>query len=157
MSREFQHIIRIMNTDLDGFKGVAYALTKIKGINIRLAEIVARKSGLDPEERLGSISASSVEKLVNTAKSIEQHIPGWLLNRRKDFDDGEDHHFITSDLDLKLKEDIERMKTMKSWKGYRHAYGLKVRGQRTRTTGRKGKSVGVKKKTLRSGDTGQKK
>jgi len=44
--------------------------------------------------------------------------------------------------------DIDKMKEIKSWRGYRHAYGLKVRGQRTKTTGRAGKALGVKKKTL---------
>jgi small subunit ribosomal protein S13 len=44
------------------------------------------------------------------------------------------------------------MKEMNSWRGYRHAYGLKVRGQRTRSTGRKGKAVGVKVKKLKRMD-----
>lgn len=45
-----------------------------------------------------------------------------------------------------VKEDIEREKRIKSWRGVRHALGLKVRGQRTRTTGRLGVTVGVRKK-----------
>ena len=45
--------------------------------------------------------------------------------------------------------DIKQMKEMNSWRGYRHAYGLKVRGQRTKATGRKGKAVGVKVKKRR--------
>jgi small subunit ribosomal protein S13 len=32
-----------------------------------------------------------------------------------------------------------------SWRGYRHMFGLRVRGQRTRNTGRTATSVGVKK------------
>jgi small subunit ribosomal protein S13 len=40
------------------------------------------------------------------------------------------------------------MKNIKSWKGVRHSLGLKVRGQRTKCTGRTGRSVGVKKKLL---------
>jgi small subunit ribosomal protein S13 len=40
------------------------------------------------------------------------------------------------------------MKDIRTWKGIRHSLGLKVRGQRTRTTGRSGKAVGVKKKVL---------
>jgi len=55
-------------------------------------------------------------------------------------------HLLSSDLVLRTKMDIDLMKKIKSWKGYRHAYGLKVRGQRTRTTGRTGKTVGVSKK-----------
>jgi small subunit ribosomal protein S13 len=44
--------------------------------------------------------------------------------------------------------DIDQAKEIKSWRGYRHAYGLKVRGQRTKTTGRAGKALGVKKKAI---------
>ncbi|MHA1722752.1 MAG: 30S ribosomal protein S13, partial [Candidatus Baldrarchaeia archaeon] len=51
-----------------------------------------------------------------------------------------------SDLVLTIKSDIDRMKKIKSWKGIRHALGLKVRGQRTRTTGRGGRTIGVTKK-----------
>ena len=150
MDREFQHIVRILNTDLDGTKGVACALTKIKGINIRLAQIIVKKADVNPEDRLGFLSNSSIEKIGETVENIQNYnLPGWIMNRRKDIYDGKDHHLITSDLDLQTKENIDRMKSMKSWKGYRHAYGLKVRGQRTRTTGRKARSVGVKKKSLR--------
>jgi len=52
---------------------------------------------------------------------------------------------ITSDIALSVRNDIEREKAMSSWRGYRHMYGLKVRGQRTRCTGRKGGAVGVQK------------
>jgi small subunit ribosomal protein S13 len=70
------------------------------------------------------------------------------LNRRKDLETGKDGHLISADLVLRNKMDIEQMKGIKSWRGYRHAYGLRVRGQRTKTTGRAGKALGVKKKTL---------
>ncbi|GAG60554.1 unnamed protein product, partial [marine sediment metagenome] len=48
-----------------------------------------------------------------------------------------------------VKRDIERMRRLRSWKGYRHGFGLKVRGQRTRSTGRKGLVVGVIRKKIR--------
>ena len=38
------------------------------------------------------------------------------------------------------------MKRMDSWKGRRHSYGLKVRGQKTRTTGRKRRALGVRRR-----------
>jgi small subunit ribosomal protein S13 len=52
---------------------------------------------------------------------------------------------ITSDLDFAASNDIEREKLVMSWRGYRHMFGLRVRGQCTRTTGRRGGAVGVKK------------
>ena len=72
-------------------------------------------------------------------------LPDWYLNRRKDMDSGTTHHLITSDLDFAATNDVEREKLVMSWRGYRHMFGLRVRGQRTRTTGRKGGAVGVKK------------
>jgi len=71
-----------------------------------------------------------------------------MLNRPKDMETGKDLHLTGADLKLRIKTDIEEMKNLKSWRGYRHAYGLRVRGQHTKTTGRSGKAMGVKKKEL---------
>ena len=146
MSREFKPIVRIAGTDLDGARKVAYALTGIKGINIRLADVIVKKAEISPDKRLGFLSEAEIKRIEDVIMHIADYVPAWLLNRRKDLETGKDLHLISSDLDLKVKEDIEREKAMKSWRGYRHSYGLKVRGQRTRTTGRKGRTVGVKKR-----------
>ena len=147
MSAEFKHIVRLAGRDLDGTRRVAYALTRIKGINIRLADAIVKKAEVPPDKRLGFLSEAEIRRIEEAISNINNYdIPSWLLNRRKDLETGRDIHLITSDLDLKVKEDIEREQAMKSWRGYRHSYGLKVRGQRTRTTGRKGRVVGVRKR-----------
>lgn len=147
MSSEFKHIVRLAGQDLDGTKRVAYALTKIKGINIRLADAIVKKIQVPPDKRLGFLSEAEIRRIEEAITNINRYgIPSWLFNRRKDLETGEDVHLITSDLELRMKEDIEREQAMKSWRGYRHSYGLKVRGQKTRTTGRKGRVVGVKKR-----------
>lgn len=147
MPKEFQHIIRIADTDLDGTLKVDYALTKIKGVGIRLAKVIAEKAGVDAENRLGFLSDAEVKRIEDVIQDPSKHqVPHWLLNRSKDRETGKDLHLVGSDLVLQTKTDIDQMRKLKSWKGIRHAYGLKVRGQRTRTTGRKGKAVGVKKK-----------
>ena len=61
------------------------------------------------------------------------------------FETGKDLHLLTSDIPFTLRNDIERERITASWRGYRHLSGLKVRGQRTRTSGRKGGAVGVAK------------
>ena len=66
----------------------------------------------------------------------------------KDPETGKDVHLTGSDLDLSVKRDIDLMKEIRSWKGERHARGLKVRGQRTKTTARRGRSIGVSKKRV---------
>ncbi len=140
-------IIRMAGRDLNGTKPLLAALRDIKGINFTLAYAIVRALRLDPSMRLGRLSDSqlqALEKAITNPKSL--NLPGWLLNRRKDLETGQDLHLLESDLVLKIKEDIEREKTINSWRGFRHSLGLKVRGQRTRTTGRKGQTVGVRKK-----------
>ncbi len=149
MSSEFKHIVRLMGRDLDGTTNVVFALTGIKGINLRLANVLAKKANVPQDKRMGFLSEPEVKRLEETLSNIEgQNLPSWMLNRRKDGETGKDIHLVTSDLDLRMKQDIENLTNMRSWRGYRHSYGLSTRGQRTRTTGRKGKVVGVKKKDL---------
>ena len=150
MSKEFRHIIRVAGADLDGAKKVGYALTGVKGIGIGLAKVIAQKAGVDPQIRLGFLPEANVQKIEEILKNSAKYgLPSYLLNRRKDRESGTDVHLIGPDLTLQNKTDIDEMKNTKSWKGFRHAHALKARGQRTRTTGRKAKAVGVKKKRVR--------
>ena len=73
------------------------------------------------------------------------NIPNWMLNRREDYETGENIHLIESDLDMTLRDDLNRMKKTRSYKGRRHEAGLPVRGQRTKSTFRNSSSVGVKR------------
>ena len=152
MSREFQHIIRFAGTDIRGTQPVTYALTNVKGIGIKLASAIIEKSGIDPKTRMGFLSNADVEKIEDIITNPTKYgIPEWLLNRRKDMDTGKGNHLLGTDLIVQTKNDIEGMKKIRSWKGFRHSYGLKVRGQRTKSTGREGKAMGVKRKQVQRG------
>jgi small subunit ribosomal protein S13 len=147
VSREFNYIVRLHGTNIDGTKMVPYAITEVKGVGIRLARSIVKQLGLDATERLGSLSETDVRRLegaIDDPSSVG--LPSWMLNRRKDPMTGKDLHLLSSDLDLRVKDDIDLMRETRSWKGERHARGLKVRGQHTKTTGRTGRSVGVSKK-----------
>ncbi|HVP92385.1 MAG TPA: 30S ribosomal protein S13 [Acidobacteriota bacterium] len=149
MSEEFRHILRITDTDVDGTLKTPYALKRIKGISLSLANAILKKAGVDPNVRVGFLTDANIEKIEEIIEEPAKYgIPNWLLNRRKDAETGKDRHVLSADLVLRTKMDIDQMKEIKSWRGYRHAYGLKVRGQRTKTTGRSGKALGVKKKAL---------
>jgi small subunit ribosomal protein S13 len=149
MSEGFRHILRIVDVDVDGTLKAAYALAKVKGVNFNLANAVLRMAKIDPEKRAGFLTEAEIEKIEDVVKEPTRYeLPAWLFNRRKDAETGKDAHLISADLVLRTKMDIDQMKNIKSWRGYRHAYGLKVRGQRTKTTGRAGKALGVKKKEL---------
>src|SRR5215472_7571471 len=149
MSREFRHILRFMGTDLDGSKKVVYGISKIRGVGPNLAFAVVKAARVNPDTRIGSLSEAEIGRIEDAIKDPLKHgIPTRMFNRRKDVETGRDMHLVGPDLALGQKADIDFMKDIRSWKGIRHSLGLKVRGQRTRTTGRSGKAVGVKKKVL---------
>lgn len=143
----FKHIVRIAGTDCDGSKKVVYGLAQVKGVGVNLARAIVNMLGIDPEMRLGYLSDDQVKKIEEVLSNpVEHGIPPWMVNRQKDLETGKYLHLIGADLVLTQRADIERMIKMKCWKGVRHSLGLKVRGQRTRTTGRKGITVGVKRR-----------
>jgi small subunit ribosomal protein S13 len=147
MSKEFRHITRVAETDLDGTLRITEAITKIKGIGPNVAKAIVTRSGVDPDVRLGFLSLQDLEKLESMIREpTKNDLPDWLFNRRKDLETGGNLHLTGSNLVLQVKTDVDQMKATKSWKGYRHSHGLKARGQRTKTTGRKGKAIGVRKK-----------
>lgn len=148
-SQEFRHIVRILGSDSAGTLKVSYAVTSIRGVNLGLANAILKKAGVSPDLRAGFLTEAEISKIEDIVKDPAHYgLPTWLFNRRKDTESGKDLHLITADLVLRTKNDIDDAKSIRSWRGYRHAYGLKVRGQRTKTTGRSGKSLGVKKKSL---------
>ncbi|KAH3766690.1 40S ribosomal protein S18 [Pelomyxa schiedti] len=84
---------------------------------------------------------------------VQQDFPSMAEIRRRqnqfsqrDIKDGKSTQVVSNNLDTKLREDIERLKKMKAHRGLRHYWGLRVRGQHTKTTGRHGRTVGVSKK-----------
>lgn len=149
MSREFRQILRVSGTSVDGTKKLVYGLLKIRGIGPSFAIAVVRASELRPEMRMGDLSEADVQKLEDVMRDPAKYgLPPRLFNRRKGFETGRDSHLIGADLALSVKNDVDFMTDIRTWKGVRHSLGLKVRGQRTRTTGRKGRAVGVAKKVI---------
>jgi len=145
-TKEFEHIVRIVGNDIFGEKKAIVGLTQIRGIGYIFAKAILDSLQIDSNTNIGFLNeqqVQSIEKIIENP--ISANFPAWFLNRRKDLESGKNLHLITSDIELTVRNDIEREKTTNSWRGIRHMFGLKVRGQRTRTTGRKGGAVGVKK------------
>ena len=146
-AEELKHIVRVLNTDLAGKKQVQMALTGIKGVGRRCARIFTDRAGVDPRATLGLLPDAEIDKL---KKVVEEEatgiLPVWMVNRRGDMETGADKHIMGMDLSMTLREDLDLMKKMRSYKGIRHERGLRVRGQRTRSTGRTGAIVGVSRK-----------
>lgn len=145
-SLEYRHIVRIAGKDIPGAKKIIIGISQVRGIGYNFAKSILDILKINSNSNVGFLTESQVVEIERAMKNPSLvNIPSWFLNRRKDIDSGKDLHLITSDIEFNVRNDIEREKNMNSWRGFRHTYGLKVRGQRTRTTGRKGGAVGVRK------------
>ena len=143
---DFKYIIRLSNTDIAGEKNVFYGLTAIKGIGIRMAALITDDTGIDRNIKVGNLSDAQIEKLQASIDKLSETAPSWMLNHRKDYDTGEDIHLIGPEIDMRLRDEINIMKKIRSYRGIRHERGLTVRGQRTRANNRRGLALGVSKK-----------
>merc|ERR1712150_245100 len=113
------------------------------GVGRRYANIVLKKADIDINLRAGELSDEDIERVVTIMQNPRQYkIPDWFLNRQKDVKDGKYSQVLSN----QLREDFERMKKIRCHRGLRHYWGLRVRGQHTKTTGRRGRTVGVSKK-----------
>ena len=146
MEDEFKHLVRISRKDVTGEKTIEQALTEIKGVGISLSKTICRVLDLDLDAKIGYIADEDVLKIEEILENPLDHgIPAWMLNRREDYETGENIHLIESDLDMTLRDDLNRMKKTRSYKGRIHEVVLPVRGQRTKSTFRKSSTVGVKR------------
>jgi len=143
---DFRYLVRIVNTDLDGKKPFATALTYVPGVSHRLANVIAKETGIDPKTRIGTLKDDQLEKVVEAIEGVQDLVPVWMLNRRKDIESGEDRHMVGSEITIMLREDLNRLKKIRSWRGHRHERKLPTRGQRTKNNGRFGGAVGVQRK-----------
>merc|ERR1711922_38309 len=135
------------NTNIDGRTKIMYAMTSIKGCGRRFSNLVLKKADIDLTKRAGELSEEEVERVITIMQNPRQYkIPDWFLNRKKDIKDGKYSQVLANSLDNKWREDLERLKKIRAHRGLRHYWGLRVRGQHTKTTGRKGRTVGVSKK-----------
>jgi small subunit ribosomal protein S13 len=141
-----ERIVRILSKDIEGDTPLYSGLTQIKGISWGMANAICNQLKLDKFRKIGMLNEEEVKQIEAFVKSPE--VPKYLLNRRKDFTDGEDKHLLGADLDLVKSFDIKRLRQIKSYRGRRHLSGLPTRGQRTRSNFRKNrtKKVGIKKK-----------
>jgi small subunit ribosomal protein S13 len=147
---EARVLVRVAGTDLDGEKPLRSALEKIKGISYAMSKAVCEAGGFDPNSKLGSLSEGEIKKLEAVIREPANFgIPPWVLNRRWDPATGTYVHLTGSDLDVAKKFDIQKEIDLKTYRGTRHMLGQPVRGQRTRSSFRTGRIVGVVKRTVK--------
>ncbi len=147
MSDNFRHIVRVAGVDLNGNRQLRWALTGIKGIGINFATMVLRVAGLDPYMKTGYLSDEQVKKIEGILEDPVAHgIPTWAVNRPKDYETGKDKHLTTAKLVMAWREDVNRLRRIRAYRGIRHELGLPLRGQRTRSNFRHGTTLGVSRR-----------
>ena len=144
---EVRQIVRIINADVPGEKQIRMGLTCVTGVGHSFSAAICNQLRLDNSRKVGTLSNEEIKKIEDVIKNPQNHkIPPFMFNRKKDPESGQDRHLNSADLKLSKEFDIKKFKKIKSYKGIRHALGLPVRGQKTRSNFRKGKAVGVSKK-----------
>ena len=146
---DLQYFIRIGQTDLDGTKSVERSLSELNGIGRRTARIIAEEADVDRTATFGALEQDVIDEVVELVENYADEVPDWLNNRQNDFYTGETTHEIGNDLQLTRQHDINRMKMIDSYRGVRHKRGQKVRGQRTKSTGRTEGTIGVNVEEIR--------
>ncbi|MFC4246318.1 30S ribosomal protein S13 [Natribaculum luteum] len=146
---DLRYFVRIGQTDLDGTKSVERSLSEMNGIGRRTARIIAEEAGVDRTATFGRLEDDQIDDVVELVENYADEVPEWLTNRQRDFYTGETTHEIGNDLQLTRQHDINRMKMIDSYRGVRHKRGQKVRGQRTKSTGRTEGTIGVNVEEIR--------
>lgn len=139
-------VVRILSKDIEGKMKVYSGLTKIKGVSWSLSNAACNALGIEKDKTIGTLTEKEIEEISNFLKNPK--LPEYMLNRRADFETGENKHLIGTDLELTVEFDVKRLKKIKSYRGSRHAAGLPMRGQRTKSNFRRfrRKGAGIKKK-----------
>lgn len=147
-TKDFKHVIRISGRDVPGFLTLKEGFSIIYGIGKRASDavVVAFKKKTNKNiKKIGYLTDDDVVILDNIILNLDKEVPTWLLNRQKSMD-GSDKHVVMADLRLENRKDLQRLGKTKSYRGLRLQWGLTVRGQKTKSSFRRGGVVGVTKK-----------
>ena len=144
---DFTLVLRVQNTNINGKQKAPFGLRMIRGIGRRFATLALKIAQVDTNKRSGEITPKEINTVQDIlARPQDYNIPQWFLNRQRDPKTGQNSQMISNMLDTIKREDLERLRKAKNHRGLRHFWGIKVRGQRTKSTGRCGKTLGVTKK-----------
>jgi len=117
--------MRIVGVEIPDNERIEVGLTRFYGIGPTNVKKLITMVKLDVNTRVRDLSRDDVSNIMKALESFK----------------------IEGDLKKEIRENIDRLKAIKSYRGIRHIVGLPVRGQRTKTNSRTRKG---KKKTVGS-------
>lgn len=116
----------IFGVTLPDSKKVKYALPMLYGINQSTADAICNQVGISDHCRMAQLNDFQISKI---CKIIEQN------------------YIFENDLRKEIVFNIKRLSDIGCYRGYRHSYGLPVRGQRTHTNAQTQKVISRKYKS----------
>ena len=143
---DFAYILRMADSDVDGLRPIEIGLTSIKGVGMRTSQQICRLAGINGKTLGGHLSEEEQDSLRSAIDDYATTVPWWLVNRQRDLGTNEDAHIVAMEVKMTRDDDIARMAGVKAYRGMRHRSGHKVRGQRLRSNGRSGATLGVERK-----------
>ena len=143
---DFNYILRLADSDIDGLSRIGMGLTSVKGVGARTALAICEIAGVDKEKLGGQLTDEEQQKIRDAIESYPTEVPLWMLNRQRDIETGDELHLFSMDVTMTQDDDIARLRATKAYRGLRHAARKRVRGQRTRSNGRSGLTLGVQRK-----------
>jgi small subunit ribosomal protein S13 len=146
LGEDFSYILRLADSDIDGLRPIAQGLTSIPGVGKRSAGQICRMADIEGSKLGGHLSDEEQNRIRTTIDEYALNVPWWLVNRQRDLQSNEDAHIIGTEVKLTKKDDVARLAAIKTYRGIRHRSGHKVRGQRLRSNGRSGSTLGVQRK-----------
>jgi small subunit ribosomal protein S13 len=106
--------MRIVGVTIPDEKRVDIALSYIYGIGRKNAVGVLKKAEVAPEKRAKNLTEDDVKRLTKVLETYK----------------------IEGDLKAEIASNVRRLRDIGAYRGLRHAHGLPVRGQRTRSNAR---------------------
>ena len=143
---DFNYILRLADSDIDGLSRIGMGLTSVKGVGARTALAICEIAGVDKEKLGGQLTDEEQQKIRDAIESYPTEVPLWMLKRQRDIETGDELHLFSMDVTMTQDDDIARLRATKAYRGLRHAARKRVRGQRTRSNGRSGLTLGVQRK-----------
>ena len=143
---DFNYIIRLADSDIDGLSRIGMGLTSVKGVGARTAMAICEIAGVDKEKLGGHLNDEELQQIRDAIESYPTEVPLWMLNRQRDIETGDELHLFSMDVSMTQDDDIARLRATKAYRGLRHAARKRVRGQSTRSNGRSGLPLGVQRK-----------
>ncbi|MEE2746921.1 MAG: 30S ribosomal protein S13 [Candidatus Thermoplasmatota archaeon] len=146
LGEDFNYILRLADSDVDGLSRIGMGLTSVKGVGVRTALAICEIAGIDKNKLGGHLTEDEQDKIRQAIETYPTEVPLWMLNRQRDIETGDELHLFSMDVGMTQNDDIARLRATKAYRGLRHAARKRVRGQRTRSNGRTGLTLGVQRK-----------